>query len=76
VVENRAGGGGIVGSEAASRAVPDGYTLVVGGSGNVLLAALNAGRGVDWLNDFKPVAIAGDIPNAPATARSLTLWRP
>lgn len=63
VVENRAGGGGIVGSEAGARAAPDGYTLVVGGSGNVLLAALNAGRGIDWINDFKPIAIAGDIPN-------------
>lgn len=63
VVENRAGGGGIVGSEAAARAAADGYTIVVGGSGNVLLAALNAGRGVDWINDFKPIAIAGDIPN-------------
>jgi tripartite-type tricarboxylate transporter receptor subunit TctC len=63
VVENRAGGGGIVGMEAASRAAPDGYTIVAGGSGNVLLAALNAGRGVDWINDFKPIAIAGDIPN-------------
>lgn len=69
VVENRAGGGGMVGTEAAARAQPDGYTIVMGGSGNVALAALNAGgRGLDWINDFKPIAIIGDIPNVVVVA--------
>src|SRR5437868_381847 len=49
VVENRAGGGGMVGTEAAARAQADGYTIVMGGGGNVALAALNAGgRGMEW----------------------------
>ena len=69
VVENRAGGGGMVGTEAAARAQADGYTIVMGGSGNVALAALNAGgRGLDWINDFKPIAIIGDIPNVVVVA--------
>lgn len=63
IIENRAGGGGIVGTEAVARAQPDGYTIVMGGSTNVALAALQAGRNVDWIGDFKPIAIVGDIPN-------------
>ena len=33
LVENRAGAGGIVGTEAAARAAPDGYTMTIGSVG-------------------------------------------
>ena len=40
IVENRVGGGTVVGTTAAARSAPDGYTLVVGGLSNI---ALNPG---------------------------------
>jgi tripartite-type tricarboxylate transporter receptor subunit TctC len=39
IVENRAGAGGRVGTEYVARAAPDGYTLLLTGSGSVILAA-------------------------------------
>ena len=63
VVENMSGGGGIVGSQAAARAAPDGYTLMVGYVGthgtNPALRKLP----YDAVRDFTPVAMVGGTPN-------------
>ena len=58
IVENRPGGGGLVGGEFVARAAPDGYTLVVGGSG--LLAVTLAYRKLDMQKDFAPIALIGE----------------
>ena len=38
VVDNRTGSGGTIGTETGARAVPDGYTLVMGGTGTLSLS--------------------------------------
>jgi tripartite-type tricarboxylate transporter receptor subunit TctC len=67
IVDNRSGAGGLLGSEQVARAPADGYTLLMGGGQNVLLAALGQARGWDPVADFTPVAIVADIPNVLAT---------
>lgn len=63
IVENRVGGGGVVGLEAVARAQPDGYTIVLGGTHNVTIAALGSAKSIDTINDLKPVGIIGEVPN-------------
>ena len=59
VVENRPGSGTLVGTDAAARAAPDGYTLLMGSVSNI---ALNMGLyqklSYDSLRDFEPVGLA------------------
>jgi tripartite-type tricarboxylate transporter receptor subunit TctC len=64
VVENRAGAGGNLGSQAAARATPDGYTLLVTISASQAInPALYARTGFDPVKDFAPVSLLGTVPN-------------
>ena len=57
VVENRPGAGGIVGVDLASRAPPDGYTLLLATlSTHALVPHANGNARYDPVRDFKPVA--------------------
>ena len=59
VVENKPGSGTLVGTDAAAKADPDGYTLLMGSVSNI---ALNMGLydklSYDSLRDFEPVGLA------------------
>ncbi|HXF66343.1 MAG TPA: tripartite tricarboxylate transporter substrate binding protein [Burkholderiales bacterium] len=76
VVDNRPGAGGIIGVEIASKAAPDGYTLVVGHVGTHASAqALFKNLAYDPVKDFAPlsnvvnVAIALVVhPSVPAAS--------
>ena len=74
VVDNRTGAGGNVGTVAASRAKPDGYTLfITADSSMVINPSLYKSTGFDPVKDFEPigtVATAGYVlvanPSFPA----------
>jgi tripartite-type tricarboxylate transporter receptor subunit TctC len=58
VVDNRAGGGGLIGTEAAARSDPDGYTLYLATDGPLTVAASLYKRvPYDWKRDFAPVSM-------------------
>jgi tripartite-type tricarboxylate transporter receptor subunit TctC len=59
VVENRPGSGTLVGTDAAAKAPPDGYTLLTGSVSNLALnPGLYANLSYDPLKDFEPVGLA------------------
>ncbi|HEX6363289.1 MAG TPA: tripartite tricarboxylate transporter substrate binding protein [Albitalea sp.] len=59
VVENRPGGGTIIGTEAVAKAEPDGYTLLLGASANIVLTpGLYKKVPYDPKADFVPVGLA------------------
>jgi tripartite-type tricarboxylate transporter receptor subunit TctC len=63
VVENRTGGGMLVGTAAAAKAAPDGYTLLVGLTGNMSVnPSLFANLPYDPLADFTPVGMLANYP--------------
>jgi tripartite-type tricarboxylate transporter receptor subunit TctC len=71
VVENRAGAGGIVGTQAVAKAAPDGYTLCVCSVGAVSVAPFAQKTGYDPMVDLAPVAIVSTIVQAVIVKKAL-----
>jgi tripartite-type tricarboxylate transporter receptor subunit TctC len=63
VVDNRAGGNTIIGNELVARAVPDGYTLLMGISSLAILPHMHAKLPYDAGNDYAPVSQVVVMPN-------------
>lgn len=63
VIDNRGGAGGSVGSEVASRAAPDGYTMLGGTiSSHAINVSLYPKIGYDPIKSFAPVTLIGTNP--------------
>lgn len=63
VVENKGGAAGSIGSEAAARSAPDGYTLLGGTvSSHAINVSLYPKLGYDPIKSFSPVTLIGTNP--------------
>ena len=61
LVENRAGAAGNIGAEFVAKSAPDGYTLLLGYDGTIVVNPhVYAKTGFDVLRDFAPVTKLGD----------------
>jgi tripartite-type tricarboxylate transporter receptor subunit TctC len=82
IVENRPGSGGIIGTEAVARSVPDGQTLLHTSNSHVANAALRPKLTYDALKDFAVIARTADTHQVlvahpsfpPNTVRELILF--
>ncbi len=65
VVENRAGGSGLVGTRIFIKSPPDGYTLFLGHTGSISInPSLYANAGFDPRKDFAPIGLIASMPVA------------
>ena len=64
IVENRAGGGGVIASEIVARAPADGYTLYLVSTSFTAAPALQQKLPFDTLKDFAPITRLSTVPGA------------
>ncbi len=63
VIDNRGGAAGVIGTELAARAAPDGYTLLLGTANTAMNVSLYRRWTVDPVKDLKAVSLLGSAPN-------------
>ena len=64
LIENRAGAGGVIGSQVVAKSPADGYTLVFGSiASHGILPAIQMPPPYDPLKDFVPVSLVAITPN-------------
>ena len=71
VVENRGGGGTIIGTAAVATAAPDGYTLLLVSPTFTINAAIRKSMPFDTVKDFTPVAFIARAPLLVTTSKKL-----
>ena len=65
IVENKAGGGGTIGTRIVAQAAPDGYTLMLGHTGTISInPSLYVNLKLDPRKDFAPIGLIASMPVA------------
>ena len=71
VIDNRAGAGGTIGTEFASKAPPDGYTILAGSSGPISISPKVQKVPYDPEKDFEPICLMASSTYVLVAAPSL-----
>ncbi len=64
LIDNRGGAGSTLGTNIAAKSPPDGYTIVMVSTAHVINPAVIKSLPYDSINDFAPVTLVADVPNA------------
>jgi tripartite-type tricarboxylate transporter receptor subunit TctC len=70
---NRPGAAGNIAYEAAAKAKPDGYTIVLGGQGLAVSTSLYKKLNYDPIRDFAPISLVSQVPFVVAVRPSLPI---
>lgn len=63
VIENRPGAGGSIGADVVAKAAPDGYTILLGSTSELVqYPNVNPKIPYDPLRDFAPITLVGTVP--------------
>ena len=62
VIENRDGGGSLIGTMAAAKSTPDGYTMLIAANPFIIVPSQNSKPQYDPIKDFVPIAKVAVIP--------------
>ena len=62
IVDNKAGAGGVIGTEVVAKAPPDGYTILFTTPNHTINAALRASMPFDTERDLVPISVVGRVP--------------
>lgn len=72
VVDNRGGAGGLIGTEMATRAVPDGHTLMIGSVSTICInPSLHKNLSFDPGKDLTPISLVASTPSVLVVGASL-----
>lgn len=62
IIDNRPGGGQVIGAEIVAKAPPDGYTLLMGTNTFAVNPSLFKTLPFDSLRDFAPITLVAEVP--------------
>ena len=62
LIDNRAGQGGVLGTETLAKANPDGYTIAISSAGALAISPSMEKVAYDTLRDLQPVTLVAKVP--------------
>ncbi|SCB55627.1 Tripartite-type tricarboxylate transporter, receptor component TctC [Bradyrhizobium shewense] len=62
LIDNRGGQGGVLGTDAVSKAAPDGYTIAISSAGALAISPSMEKVAYDTLSDLTPVTLVATVP--------------